>query len=379
MGQRISTNGSSEEMVLAGAGETNLISTAGNHQEIVPVGVDQTNLISTGESYKVIISTGAGDTNFVSTDATAHQFKVNFLNMKDLSNGQGMASPIFKSGGHKWIIHCHPKGYDKNKDNNTVSLFLELLNDCAELYVNFTLAILGKSGSQPLQMTSSKSRKFTNATCMWGWDSFTKRTDLEEKYVTKEGYFYILCSINIINQKFDWTSRFPVGHVKDDISKLWESGAMADVKFEVEGEIICAHKVILAARSSVFKAELKSHMAEGKIIRIKDMKSEVFRALLQFIYNNSFDNERDTNLATSVMTQHLLAAASRYAIEGLIVRCEDYLLENLCFDTVMDVLILGEQHCLFKLKEACLEFISRQENFVKISITDGPSLFSPSV
>ncbi|KAJ4788769.1 BTB/POZ/MATH-domain protein [Rhynchospora pubera] len=156
---------------------------------------------------------------------------------------------------------------------------------------------------------------------------------------------------------------------------------MADVKFEVEGEIICAHKVILAARSSVFKAELKSHMIEGKMghIRIKDMKPEVFKALLKFIYDNSLDNERDTHLATSFMTQHLLSAASRYAIEGLIVRCEDYLLENLCFDTVMDVLILAEQHCLFKLKEACLEFISRQENFVKISITDGPSLFSPLV
>ena len=76
-------------------------------------------------------------------------------------------------------------------------------------------------------------------------------------------------------------------------------------------------------------------------------------------------------LFRSVMTQHILAAADRYAVEGLIARCKKYLMNNLSFDTVMDVLTLSEQHNFIKLKEACLEFASRQENFTEVAFTNG--------
>ncbi|KAJ4778627.1 BTB/POZ/MATH-domain protein [Rhynchospora pubera] len=334
MGQLISSPGFVEERLSMGADETNLISTDGSSREIVRVRTGQENLISTDDSGKEMVPIGADEANL------------------DLSNGQCISSPIFKSCGYKWTIRFFPNGYDE-EDNGKVAVFLELLSDSAKLHVNFTIAILDKSGSKPLKLTSTG--KFKNAPCMLGWRHFKKMTDLDERS-------------------------------KEDISMLWESGEMADVQFEVNGEIICGHKVILAARSSVFKAELKSHMAGKKIgcIRIDDMKPEVFRALLQFIYKNSLDNKRDTHWATSVMTQNLLAAASRYAIEGLIVSCEAFLMDNLSLDTVMDVLILAEQHCLFKLKEACLEFASSQENLTELSLTDGyihmaqacPSLWS---
>ncbi|KAJ3686143.1 hypothetical protein LUZ61_015307 [Rhynchospora tenuis] len=148
---------------------------------------------------------------------------------------------------------------------------------------------------------------------------------------------------------------------------------MTDVNFDVEGEIISAHRVILGARSRVFKAELFGHMAEAKseCIRIEDMKPEVFRALIHFIYNGSFDNERDTQHATFVMTLHILAAADRYAVEGLIVKCVGYLIKNLSSDTVMDVLLFAEQHTFTELKEACLIFASKLNNFADIVFTDG--------
>ncbi|KAJ4788766.1 hypothetical protein LUZ62_040012 [Rhynchospora pubera] len=101
------------------------------------------------------------------------------------------------------------------------------------------------------------------------------------------------------------------------------------------------------------------------------MKPEVFRALIRFIYNGSLDNERDTDQATFVMTQHIQAAADRYAVEGLIAKCEGYLIKNLSSDIVMDVLMFAEQHYFTKLKIACLEFASRQDNFREVAFTDG--------
>ncbi|KAJ3686142.1 hypothetical protein LUZ61_015306 [Rhynchospora tenuis] len=363
----ISTYGSGNEIDSAWTGETNLVSSIEVFgEEMVLTGADEinvTNLISTDETVHQF-------TNLISMDGTVQQFNVNYLKMNELSSDQYISSPIFKSNGYKWAIHCYPKG--KDKYNVYVSVFLVLLSDCVKLRVDFTLGILGKSGSRPLKLTSLY-HTFTSASDNCGLKYFIERFMLEPEYVTKDGYFQIFCSINAVNQEFNCTSHIPIGHSKEDIRNLWESGEMTDVKFEVEGDIICAHKVILAAQSSVFKAELIRHMAKGKVecIRIENMKTEVFRALLHFMYDNSVDNERDTHLATSAMTQNLLEAASRYAIEGLIVRCEYYLIETLSLDTIIDVLLFAERLCLFKLKEACLEFASRHENFTKLSLTDG--------
>ncbi|XP_078177508.1 BTB/POZ and MATH domain-containing protein 2-like [Carex rostrata] len=218
------------------------------------------------------------ETNFISTDGTTHQFQVNYLKSKNLSHSQCIDSSIFKSAGYKWNICCYPKGY---LYNNYISIYLEIQSDWADLMVNFNLDILGKSGSEPFRRTfTARYKSDTNNS--WGMHSFLKITNLEESYVTDDGYFQILCSINWTDKGCNGISRVPIGDVKEDIGKLWQNGEMTDVNFEVDGEIISAHMVILAARSSVFKAELFGNTAEGKIgcIRIEDMKPAVFRALL---------------------------------------------------------------------------------------------------
>jgi hypothetical protein len=70
-----------------------------------------------------------------------------------------------------------------------------------------------------------------------------------------------------------------------------------DVTFKVGGELITAHKCILAASSPVFKVEFfgpnpgndknTSTAAAAAHIQIEDMKPEVFKAMLHFIYTDS--------------------------------------------------------------------------------------------
>jgi speckle-type POZ protein len=63
------------------------------------------------------------------------------------------------------------------------------------------------------------------------------------------------------------------------------------VIFKVQDEVFHAHKIVLAMRSPVFKAELLGPMSDksGKEIalHIEDMQPAIFKALLYFIYNDS--------------------------------------------------------------------------------------------
>ena len=57
---------------------------------------------------------------------------------------------------------------------------------------------------------------------------------------------------------------------------------------QVEDEELAAHRIILTARSPVFRALLNSDMREGKegVVVIEDVRAPVFRALLHFVYTD---------------------------------------------------------------------------------------------
>ncbi|KAJ3692249.1 hypothetical protein LUZ60_012599 [Juncus effusus] len=144
-------------------------------------------------------------------------------------------------------------------------------------------------------------------------------------------------------------------------------GELTDVKFEVDGEIFQAHRLILGARSPVFKAELFGSMLETRMecIKIADMKSEVFKALLHYLYTYSLPYDADTD-----MIQHLLVAADLYAIEGLITKCEEILIEKISLDIVLGFLKCAERHNFNKLKNVFLEMVAQHENFIELALTE---------
>jgi speckle-type POZ protein len=78
-----------------------------------------------------------------------------------------------------------------------------------------------------------------------------------------------------------------------DLASLLQSGMGADVAFEVEGESMAAHKIILQARSPVFRALLTGPMREGQegSVDVQDVRAPVFRALLYFAYTDSLPEE----------------------------------------------------------------------------------------
>jgi hypothetical protein len=63
---------------------------------------------------------------------------------------------------------------------------------------------------------------------------------------------------------------------------------------QVEDEELPAHRIILTARSPVFRALLNSDMREGKegVVVIEDVRAPVFRALLHFVYTDALPEVR---------------------------------------------------------------------------------------
>nr|XP_020197764.1 BTB/POZ and MATH domain-containing protein 1-like [Aegilops tauschii subsp. strangulata] len=155
---------------------------------------------------------------------------------------------------------------------------------------------------------------------------------------------------------------------------MLKGGQGADVTFTVGGQSFLAHRCVLAARSSVFKAELLAgEMNETLVesIKMDDMEPSIFEALLHFIYTDSLPDDRHEYNNRHTQMQHLLVAADRYGIERLMAMCEGQLCRNIKVQTVATTLALAEQHHCVHLKKACLAFLSSRDVRQAIKETDG--------
>ncbi|RLM73510.1 BTB/POZ and MATH domain-containing protein 1-like [Panicum miliaceum] len=152
-----------------------------------------------------------------------------------------------------------------------------------------------------------------------------------------------------------------------------ESEEGADVKFIVQGEIFPAHKIFVAARSPVFKAQLYGPVGEGnrECITIEDMQAPVFKALLHFIYTDSLPAMEDIDSDEKEMMKHLLVAADRYAMERLKLICEGILCGSLDVETVATTLCLADQHNCRKLKDACIDYIYSSDRINEVVASQG--------
>ncbi|XP_040246084.2 BTB/POZ and MATH domain-containing protein 2-like [Aegilops tauschii subsp. strangulata] len=212
-------------------------------------------------------------------------------------------SGVFMVGDHNWAIRFFPDGY-KGEGQDYISVYLELL--CiTELRASCDMRLFKRP-----HVTETKSYP-----------------------------------------KID----MPPPDMTDHVAKLLEEKEGFDVSFIVGGEMIEAHRFVLAMRSPVLKEELYGSMQEarpGQCIIVQDMQPAVFKAILHFIYTDSLPSSEDTE-----MVRLLLVAADRYAMDRLKLVCQSILCEDLNKDTVTTTLALAHQHNCHQLKDACLQFI----------------------
>ncbi|GJN04943.1 hypothetical protein PR202_ga22528 [Eleusine coracana subsp. coracana] len=189
--------------------------------------------------------------------------------------------------------------------------------------------------------------------------AYVRRDGRKERHQTSK--LRILFLSNLLPPRVNLIFRFPFSnlpqpHARAD-SNLLASQVGGDVTFKVSDEVITAHKYVLAAQSSVFRAQLFGLPGkEDTTVQVADMGPEAFRALLHFIYTSKLPEVVDDGNKIKLV-QDLLVAATRYGIKALRVICEDILYQYIDESTAATTLRFAEKHGCRRLMKACVTLL----------------------
>jgi speckle-type POZ protein len=288
-----------------------------------------------------------------------------------------ISSSSIEVGGYSWCLQYYPDGDSREQSNGFVGVYLELLTknvDVKALY-EFRLVDLTTAGAPPSVIYQLQvPRTFNTVDASTNQHAFglisnkyLKRSELEASVYLRDDRLVIECEFIVFNEPLVVETKRTTTVVDTlhrnlslDFANLLESKEGADVTFEVQGEVVPAHTVVLAARSPVFKAQfygpLKEEIGESHVT-VHDMQPAVFKALLYFIYADAMSPSIDGLDEKEELTKHLLVAGDRYDVQGLRSLCETKLCENLDVSTVATTLAFADQNHCEKLKDACIEFM----------------------
>ncbi|XBH95642.1 hypothetical protein VPH35_086170 [Triticum aestivum] len=240
-------------------------------------------------------------------------------------------SGIFAVGGYDWAIHFYPDG-NGSACPDYISVFLDLLSNNAKARASCDLRIFN----------SNDVTKFAPQ-----FSSFKRRSKIEDSAYLLDDRLSIKCIITVFKKPHVTQANsvpqipkidMPPSDMTENVGRLLEKRKGYYVRFIVGGEIIEAHRFVLAMRSPVLKVELYGPMREerpGKCINIKDMQPAIFRALLHFFYTDSLPGSEDRKGGDDTeMVRLLLVAADRYAMERLKMVYQSILCKDLNAETV---------------------------------------------
>ncbi|XP_039029764.1 BTB/POZ and MATH domain-containing protein 2-like [Hibiscus syriacus] len=335
-------------------------------------------------------SSSTSSTSQTETVNGSHEFMINGYSLvKGMGVGKYIASDTFIVGGYEWAIYFYPDGKSAEDNASYISLFIALVSEGADVRALFELTLLDQSGKDRHKVHSHFGRMLESGPytlkyrgSMWGYKRFFKRTLLETSDYLKDDCLSFRCCVGVVKSHMEGPKIYSISVPPSDLGmhfgRLLESGKGTDVKFEVDGEIFAAHKLVLAVRSPVFRAQLFGPLKDQntQCITVEDMEAPIFKALLHFIYWDTLPDLEElvgstSKWASTLVAQHLLSAADRYALERMRILCEAKLCEGVAINTVATTLALAEQHNCLHLKAVCLKFVALPQNLKAVMQTDG--------
>ncbi|MBA0574570.1 hypothetical protein Golob_001762 [Gossypium lobatum] len=204
---------------------------------------------------------------------------------------------------------------------------------------------------------------------MWGYKRFFRRALLETSDYLKDDCLIINCTVGVVVSAIDCSRLHSIQVPESDIGAhfgmLLENMEGSDITFDVAGEKFHSHKLVLAARSPVFRSEIFDGVDDQKKeMVITDLEPRVFKALLHFIYRDTLSEDVESVESSSAslssvsetLIAKLLAAADRYCLERLKLMCESRLCKNISVNSVAKILALADEYHATELKAVCLRF-----------------------
>ncbi|KAL6654227.1 hypothetical protein ACP70R_007692 [Stipagrostis hirtigluma subsp. patula] len=322
-----------------------------------------------------------------------------YSGIRGLGVGNGIRSVTFAAGGHRWFIRLYPDGFNADCAG-WVSVVLHLDHrrgagdDDVSVNARFEFGLLDQVTGEPAPsrtMVSPTQTFSSTGNLSWGYYQFVTAKDLESSRGLMDGdAFRIRCEVTVVTVRAEHAPAppppFPAAAAaaaaadpSPDLHRhlgiLLATGLEADVAFNVAGEKLRAHRVVLAARSLVFREKLLGSLRDAEDqIEVDGVEPTVFRAMLRFVYTDTvpeMDDEADNGGDKRVMAQRLLVAADRFRLQRLKLICEDVLCSFVDASTAATFMVLAEQRGCRRLKEGCFEFLRSPGNMKAVMESDG--------
>ncbi|KAF8771292.1 Speckle-type POZ protein B like protein [Argiope bruennichi] len=141
--------------------------------------------------------------------------------------------------------------------------------------------------------------------------------------------------------------------LNDGLKSLYDENFLCDVKLKTNTGTFPAHKIILSASSSVFKAMFSSDMKEkdSNCVHVEDLSDDTIHRMLIYIYTARTED------VTWESASDLYVAADKYAILSFKSICSSYMKDNLSLNNACDALLLSDFHADDDLKSAVQDYI----------------------
>lgn len=322
----------------------------------------------------------------------SHKFVIQGYSLaKGMGIGKHIASDNFTVGGYQWAIYFYPDGKNPEDNSAYVSVFIALASEGTDVRALFELTLLDQSGKGKHKVHSHFDRSLESGPytlkyrgSMWGYKRFFRRAMLETSDYLKDDCLKINCTVGVVVSAIDCSRLHSIQVPESDIGAhfgmLLDNAESSDITFDVAGEKFPAHKLVLAARSPIFRSNFFDELEEDKQeIIISDLEPKVFKAMLHFIYRDTLTEDVDVDVATpssscmssvsDTLTAKLLAAADRYGLERLRLMCGSHLCKDISVNSVAKILALADEHHATELKAVCLRFAA--ENLAAVMRSDG--------
>ncbi|KAA3485837.1 BTB/POZ and MATH domain-containing 4-like protein [Gossypium australe] len=319
----------------------------------------------------------------------SHRFVIQGYSLaKGMGIGKHIVSDNFTVGGYRWAIYFYPDGKNPEDNSTYVSVFIALASEGTDVRALFELTLMDQSGKGKHKVHSHFDRSLESGPYTlkyrgsMGYKRFFRRALLETSDYLKDDCLIINCTVGVVVSAIDCSRLHSIQVPESDIGAhfgmLLENMEGTDITFDVAGEKFHSHKLVLAARSPVFRSEIFDGVDEQKKeMVITDLEPRVFKALLHFIYRDTLSEDAESVESSSAslssvsetLIAKLLAAADRYCLERLKLMCESRLCKNISVNSVAKILALADEYHATELKAVCLRFAA--ENLAAVMRSDG--------
>ncbi|KAL6591078.1 hypothetical protein ACP70R_050131 [Stipagrostis hirtigluma subsp. patula] len=313
-----------------------------------------------------------------------HQLEiVGYSALKALGRSHSVTSATFPVAGHDWAVLC---GFDGHR---LESLSLELSSaadsddedddDGVKAISSFTiLGPKGKPAAMEIVGTSREAKIFNRWSTVCSHPVPSAFDEQEARFV-KDDRLTVRCTVEVFTETEEESGPIPTRNcfvaappppsISRSLEKLMASGRRTDVTFALERPRgrAHAHKLVLAARSPVFRAKFFGDTMDSgeRWFRVRDVRAPVFRAMLHFIYTDELPPGTCTEGSRkhrTTMAYDLLVAADLYDLERMRLMCEKTLWELSTGDVATALatlaLVTGGRHNCRQLEALCVGYIA---------------------